>query len=101
MAAIPIGTIVKSLATQDEWLVCGYRADDDTAFASDTDAQRLARLDCSSADMVVVHAWDSEVAANYRRRLRLALLDHANRPTAGMAVVISDQLDHVGELLPL
>lgn len=98
MTAVPVGTIVKSLATQSEWLVVGYRDSDDTAMCTDTDAYRMARVDCSSADMVVTHQWDSEAAAAYRSRLRLALLDHVGKQSEPVAHMISEQLDHLGEV---
>lgn len=101
MTAIPVGTVVKDLATQQQFVVVGYRSEDDTIMASDAQATRMVRLDASHTALIVSHRWDSDVAQSWHQTLRNRLLDHVGRPTHEVALMVSDQLDHMGEAWPL
>ncbi len=101
MTVIPIGTVIKDLQTQDQFVVIGYRATDDTVMCTDVQASRLVRLDANHAALIVSLPWDSEGAGQWRANLRNRLIDHLGTGTAPVALMVSDQLDHAGEVLSL
>lgn len=98
MTAIPVGTVVKDLASQRQWVVFGYHQEDDTIMASDPQAAGIVRLDASHTAMVVSHRWDSDEAQSWRTTLRSNLLSHIGRQEHATAMWISDNLDHTGEV---
>lgn len=102
MTAFRVGSIVHDLSTpNDHWIVIGYREEDDTVMISDMLGDRLMRLDASYPGLVYTAQWDADEATAYRQTLRNHLLDHVGRHSMPVAEMVSMQLDHLGEVLPL
>lgn len=99
-----VGNVVRIIGTTEDharWIVIGYRAEDDTVVVTDPLGDRIMRWAGDNPTWVVAHAWDTAEAQGYHMTLRTHLLDHVGRPSMDVALMVSDQLDHAGERMPL
>ena len=102
MTAIPVGSILKDLEGREQWVAIGYRAEDDTVMVTDLQATRMCRWMASHPGFIVEYPHDHEYADACRVTLRTSMLAMASDPhMRPVALMVSDQLDHVGELHPL
>jgi hypothetical protein len=99
-----VGNVARIIGDPDphqRWIVIGYRSEDDTVVVTDPLGDRIMRWDAANPTWVVEHAWDTSAAQGFHTTLRSHLLDHVGRPSQSVALMVSDQLDHTGERMPL
>lgn len=105
MTAFCVGDVVRFLMPSSmpspAAIVLGYRAEDDTIVVSDVDGVALSRWSADSPGMIRAHVWDSDTAIAYRTELRRNLFGHLEGPGERVAVVIAQQLDLEGRVVPL